>query len=268
MRRNSLAMALIALVASVASAQAAPRAVVAAKPRAVVELFTSPFCGSCPPADALFVELARNPDLITLVMPVNSWDRPGRKDALAKPSFTERQAGYAEAANTDVLYTPQAMINGTADASGADQDEIGEAIAQTSGALSVPIKAVAKGGEITVTVGAAKGTRAAEATITVLPFIAKRSIPLRGGETLTYANLVRDIVPVGRWSGTAGAADAAAGAARAMRRHRRAVAGGHAGAARRNHRRHPHLPALRQLLTRLMTIVTRAAMDISSGVRH
>ena len=209
MRWHSIAMALIALVASLASAHAAPRAVVAArpravvaaKPRAVVELFTSPFCGSCPPADALFVELARNPDLITLVMPVNSWDRPGRKDALAKPSFTERQAGYAEAANTDVLYTPQAVINGAAEASGADQGEIDEAIAQTSGALSVPIKAVAKGGEITVTVGAAKGTRAAEATITVLPFVARRSIPLRGGETLTYANLVRDIVPVGRWSG-------------------------------------------------------------------
>jgi hypothetical protein len=194
MRRKSLAMALIALLASVVSAHAAPRA--------VVELFTSPFCGSCPPADALFVELAHNPDLITLVMPVDSWDRPGRKDALAKPSFTERQAGYAERANTDVLDTPQAVINGAAEASGADQDEIGEAIAQTSGALSVPIKAVAKGGEIVVTVGAAKGTRAAEATITVLPFVTKRSIPMRGGETLTYANLVRDIVPAGRWSGT------------------------------------------------------------------
>jgi hypothetical protein len=194
MRPNSLAMALIALVAHAASAQAAPRA--------VVELFTSPFCGSCPPADALFVDLARNPDLITLVMPVDSWDRPGHRDALAKPSFTERQAGYAEAANTDVLYTPQAVINGTAEATGSDQGEINDAIAQTSGALSVPIKAVVKGGEITVTVGgAAKGTRAAEATITVLPFIAKRSIPLRGGETLTYANLVRDIVPAGRWSG-------------------------------------------------------------------
>jgi hypothetical protein len=199
MRWNSSAVALIALAASVVSTQAAPRAMVAAKPRAVVELFTSPFCGSCPPADALFVELARNPDLITLVMPVDSWDRPGRKDALAKPSFTERQAGYAEAANTDVLYTPQAVINGTADATGSDQDEIGEAVARTSGSLSVPIMAAAKGGQITVTVGAAKSAR--EATIIVLPFITKRSIPLRGGETLTYANLVRDIVPAGRWSG-------------------------------------------------------------------
>ncbi len=37
--------------------------------------------------------------------------------------------------------------------------------------------------------------------ITVLPYVASREIPMRGGETLHYANLVRDIVPVGRWSG-------------------------------------------------------------------
>ena len=33
---------------------------------------------------------------------------------------------------------------------------------------------------------------------------------MRGGETLRYANLVRDIIPVGRWSGKAGEAKAAA----------------------------------------------------------
>jgi hypothetical protein len=37
--------------------------------------------------------------------------------------------------------------------------------------------------------------------ITMLPFITTREIPMRRGETLHYANLVRDIVPVGRWDG-------------------------------------------------------------------
>jgi hypothetical protein len=37
--------------------------------------------------------------------------------------------------------------------------------------------------------------------ITLLPFMESREIPLRGGETIHYANLVRDIVPVGRWTG-------------------------------------------------------------------
>jgi hypothetical protein len=39
--------------------------------------------------------------------------------------------------------------------------------------------------------------------VTVLPFVASREIPMRGGESLKYANLVRDIVPIGRWEGRA-----------------------------------------------------------------
>jgi len=193
MRLKALALAWALATAAAPTAGAAPRA--------VVELFTSPFCSACPPADELFVELARHPDLITLVMPVDSWDRPGRKDALAKPGFTERQAAYADVRNEDTLFTPQAMINGAAPAMGSDRNEIEEAIAQTKGVLSVPIKASSVGTEIVVSIGAGKGTIATRGVITVLPYIASREIPMRGGETLHYANLVRDVVPIGTWSG-------------------------------------------------------------------
>jgi hypothetical protein len=194
MRWTTLACAL-ALALGIAPA-------VQAAPRAVVELFTSPFCSSCPPADALFVKLARSPDLITLVMPVDSWDRPGRKDALAKPAFTDRQAAYADVRNEDSLYTPQAMINGAAEAMGSDPDEIKDAIARTAGVLSVPVKAMATGAELVISIGGAASGQASEAMIMVLPFMEQREIPLRGGESIHYANLVRDIVPVGRWTGT------------------------------------------------------------------
>jgi hypothetical protein len=168
----------------------------------VLELFTSPFCSSCPPADELFVKLARQPDLITLVMPVDSYDRPGRKDALASPKFSDRQSAYADVRNEDMLYTPEAIVNGAAPANGSEKDEIDEAIAQTNGVISVPVKATAVGGDILVSVGAGAGAAAKSgAMITVLPYVASRAVPMRGGETLHYANLVRDIVPVGRWSG-------------------------------------------------------------------
>ena len=195
MRWNTGALALAALAVVVSSAHAAPRA--------VVELFTSPFCSSCPPADELFVTLARDPDLITLVMPVDSCDRPGRKDALAKPAFTDRQMAYADVRHEGVLYTPQAMVNGAAEAEGSDQDEIDNAIAQTAGVLSVPVKAVVTGTEIAVSVGASKRAVDGGAMITLLPFMTSREIPMRGGETLRYANLVRDIIPAGRWNGKA-----------------------------------------------------------------
>jgi hypothetical protein len=193
MRWNRLAVAVLTICTGAQAAVAAPRA--------VLELFTSPFCSSCPPADELFVKLASQPDLITLVMPVDSWDRPGRKDALAKPEFTERQSAYADVRNEDSLYTPQAMVNGAAEAMGSDPGEIKDAIAQTAGVLSVPVKATVAGTEIAISVGAAKRAVEGGAMITMLPFMTTREIPMRRGETLHYANLVRDIVPVGRWEG-------------------------------------------------------------------
>lgn len=170
-----------------------------ADPRAVVELFTSPNCSSCPPADQLFVELAREPDLITLVMPVDDWSRSKRSDRLSLRAFSERQAAYADVRNEEMLYTPQAMINGAAQADGADPGEIGDAVAQTAGTLSVAVMAEVVGREIVVSVGRAS-YGAPPAMITVLPFVTSRTVRVYG-ERVTYANLVRDIVPVGRWSG-------------------------------------------------------------------
>ena len=197
MRWKTLAAAAAALATAPAliagSAQAAPRA--------VLELFTSPFCSSCPPADALFTKLAQQPDLITLVMPVDSFGRPGRKDTLSKPVFTDRQAAYAERRNSDVLYTPQAMINGAAEAQGSDAREIRDGIAQTMNVISVPVEAKAEGKHINLSVGEAGSANAKSGVITVLPFMKDHTVPMRGGRSLHYANLVRDIIPVDTWSG-------------------------------------------------------------------
>ena len=55
----------------------------AADPRAVVELFTSQGCSSCPPADKIIGELAKDPSIIALSMPIDYWDYLGWKDTLA-----------------------------------------------------------------------------------------------------------------------------------------------------------------------------------------
>ena len=68
-----------------------------AEPMAVVELFTSQGCSSCPTADALLGKLAGRDDVIALSMPVDYWDYLGWKDTLANPKFSERQRAYAHA---------------------------------------------------------------------------------------------------------------------------------------------------------------------------
>ena len=58
---------------------------------AVIELFTSQGCSSCPPADALLGELAEKPDFVALSFSVDYWDYLGWHDTLASPSNSERQ---------------------------------------------------------------------------------------------------------------------------------------------------------------------------------
>ena len=69
-----------------------------ADPRAVVELFTSQGCSSCPPADKMIGELAKDPSIIALSMPIDYWDYLGWKDTLADSRFSARQKAYSRCA--------------------------------------------------------------------------------------------------------------------------------------------------------------------------
>ena len=174
-------------------------------PRAVVELFTSQGCSSCPPADELFTELAREPDLITLTLPVDYWDRLGWKDTLARHAFTERQKAYADVRGDDNLFTPQAIINGRESAEGAERDQIERAADATAAGLKVPLSVARKGDNVVLSVGAAAGAPKSPAVVLLLPYYASREVAIGRGENarrkVTYTNVVRDIRIVGDWTG-------------------------------------------------------------------
>ena len=203
----------------------------------MLELFTSQGCSSCPPADRLFAKLASDPQFIVLSLPVDYWDRLGWKDTFAKHAFTERQRAYASVRGDGQVYTPQAVVNGSEHANGANRRAI-DASAETTSDLSVPVIAERMGDDIIVSVGGKSAGGAANATIEVLPYLGSREVAIGRGENarekLTYTNIVRDIVPIGRWEGKRHAAVDPAEGLCAIRRCRRAAAGGHAGAARRH----------------------------------
>ena len=152
----------------------------AAGPRYVLELFTSQGCSSCPPADRLFAKLADDPQFIVLSLPVDYWDRLGWKDTFAKHAFTERQQAYASVRGDGQVYTPQAVVNGSEHANGANRRAI-DASAETTSDLSVPVSAERTGDDIVVSVGAAGGDRR-NATIVVLPYFASREVAVGRGE--------------------------------------------------------------------------------------
>ncbi len=80
---------------------------------AILELFTSEGCSSCPPADRLLPQLASSDTrILPLSFHVDYWDRYGWKDPFSNASFTERQYQYAKQFKLESIYTPQLVING------------------------------------------------------------------------------------------------------------------------------------------------------------
>src|SRR5207237_7464925 len=98
----------LAYVAMVACSTASAPAV--ADPLAVIELFTSQGCSSCPPADKLVGELGSDPSLVALSLPIDYWDYLGWKDTLADPRHTARQKAYSKLRGDREVYTPQAVV--------------------------------------------------------------------------------------------------------------------------------------------------------------
>ncbi len=197
----------IAFAAALACATVMPAA--AGEPRAVVELFTSQGCSSCPPADRLMGQLAQDPSLVTLSLPVDYWDYLGWKDTLALHGNSNRQRDYAITRGDREVYTPQAVINGVVHALGSDKAAIENAIARTRRAaapLTLPVKLSVAEGKVTVHVPAAENEhRSGE--VWLFPVTSKAQVKIGRGEnrgrTLSYYNVVRRWMKLGDWSGKA-----------------------------------------------------------------
>jgi hypothetical protein len=86
-----------------------------AKGFAVVELFTSEGCSSCPPADQLVARIQqedKDQPVYILAFHVDYWDRSGWKDVFSDASYTRRQNQYAGWLKLESIYTPQVVVNG------------------------------------------------------------------------------------------------------------------------------------------------------------
>lgn len=191
------------ILAAIAAALTLPAA---ARAASVVELFTSQGCSSCPPADELLAKLAHEPNLIALSLPVDYWDYLGWKDTFAQPAFTARQRAYAVTRGDREVYTPQAVVNGAIHANGASRSEIARAVAQTQPAVEVVVTlAKSSDGGVEVTIPASTGSGVTSGSIVAMPVIGQREVAIGRGENarrkVVYSNIVRDLVPLGRWSG-------------------------------------------------------------------
>jgi hypothetical protein len=194
------------MAASVSASAGAADAIKPVQPMAVIELFTSQGCNSCPPADAFLGELARREDVIALSLHVDYWDYLGWKDSFANRRMTERQQAYAKTMGRGRVYTPQAVIGGSAHAVGSNRSEIEALLAKArDGRQLALVVERAPGGRLKVRLPEAKADR--PAAVWLISFDPRHDVAIGRGEnagnTFTYTNVVRDIVRLGTWQGPA-----------------------------------------------------------------
>ena len=205
MRIKQFRSVLIALAASLASA---PLAFAEMKqPRAVVELFTSQGCSSCPPADKVVNGYAKSDDVLALSWHVDYWDYIGWKDTFGSSENSDRQRAYAVSMQERGIYTPQAVINGRDHAVGSNKSDIDsmiERFVKTDQGLTVPIDIILKPHKISVTVDAAPEITG-DASLWLI-FIRKNAeVTIERGENrgkkVTYSNVVQKVQMLGMTEG-------------------------------------------------------------------
>ena len=167
---------------------------------AVVELFTSEGCSSCPSADAAMVELSKqfSDNVYFLGYHVDYWNYLGWKDEYSNKVFTKRQLQYANKFNLNSIYTPQVVINGKTEIVGSDKTNIQRSITEdlkNQANISIDVKAKLEGpNKINVTYGFTHSTPE-RLNIALVQLMATTQVK-RGenkGRELHHINIVREM---------------------------------------------------------------------------
>lgn len=206
-----LVRCLLALCLLLTPAIAWPQPAAQERSRVVVELFTSQGCASCPRANGLLGELARQPDVVALTFPVDYWDYLGWRDTFAQSEFTSRQRAYSRSLRRHVLYTPQIVINGAFNANAARPNRVAEALtrARREAALDGPAIHIAADGDDEATVQIGRGGAPREpaeiwvATYLPGPVNVLVTAGENAGHRVGHYNLVRHFTRLGAWNGAA-----------------------------------------------------------------
>ncbi len=204
--RRLVAVVALALVESCSADASPPEALAADAPRrpVVLELFTSEGCSSCPPADAVLRRLAREQtvsgaEVIALELHVDYWNGLGWADPFSSPLFSARQRAYADRMGKHGVYTPQLVVDGSAELLGSHEAGARHAIESAAGAVKARIDLEREGSKIVVTVPQQASVAGADVFVGVTEADLVTAVP-RGenaGTTLAHGPVVRELKRAG-----------------------------------------------------------------------
>ncbi len=173
----------------------------------VVELYTSQGCSSCPPADAIFDELAERNDVIPIAFHVDYWDYIGWKDEFGHPNHAVRQRAYANTAGRRSIYTPEMVVNGVTDIVGAKPMKLFDAIAKHKAQPTLMTLDVARNGDALEIQGSVPKGGSTPMEVHILEIKPVQTSKITRGEnrgkTIKYTNIAHDWRVVGKWDGKA-----------------------------------------------------------------
>lgn len=174
-----------------------------AKPPVVVELYTSQGCGSCAEANTLVDSLADRDGFLPLTFSVDYLDYLGWRDTFARPEFSERQRSYAERWDSQAIFAPQVVVDGRGQARGTESKTVDALIREARSAQRDPPEIRIIGNRVLV--GSASRARAASDVWLIRYDPRSQDVEVRKGEnqgrTISYRNVVRELVRLGGWRG-------------------------------------------------------------------
>ena len=176
-----------------------------ARPKAVVELFTSQGCAQCPPADALLTGLAEEGDVVALAYHVDYWDYVGWEDTFGDEDFSDRQRAYAKSWGSSRIYTPQMVVNGAKGVVGSRRNEVHGALAGASLPLQVEISR--DGDMLKVAIPPDSGLD--DAVVWLVSYLDRADVTIDKGEnagkSMVYTQVVTGRQALGMWESAVGA---------------------------------------------------------------
>ena len=170
---------------------------------ALIELFTSEGCSSCPAADEVVEEIQKkygDKNVLVLGYHVDYWNKLGWRDIFSEASFTQRQEYYSNIFRLNSIYTPQVVVNGEKEFIGSNKSKLISSIDEQlneRSAVSIKLDAIQNTeGKINVQYSA-EGTDAKkeQAILVLVQKMATNEIKKgeNKGKTLHHINIVRNI---------------------------------------------------------------------------
>ena len=171
----------------------------------VVELFTAQGCSGCPAANQVVESLAEAPGVIALTYAVDYWDYLGWPDTFAKPEFAQRQRAYQAAMQLRNVYTPQIVIDGRRQVSGAEAPAVQVAVNEEAARRVFPPQIQFRETGTAVGVGSGRPPAGGADVWAVSYRPGLQTVTVADGDNrgreVRHVNVVQSLTRLGEWRG-------------------------------------------------------------------